>query len=331
MTTGTIKIETDASVIVRGSEQAIAINTALAAMAVDFTSTTAPTAVGLGLSSLADVKWHDISGVTGGGAGGTSVIKQRDHADTAWVTLGTIDHAAKTYYPAGALRPSNNLSDLASASTARTNLGLAIGTDVQAYDADLATLAAISGVRGDMLYYGASGWARLPKGSSGQVITQGANDPTWGSASSSDYILIRHDASSGTAGGTFTSGSWQTHPLTNEVSDTGGHASLASNQITLAAGTYVAKWHAYGVACNQHQTRLQNITDTATIDLGATAYAPSANTPIVSVGSTKFTISGSKVIEMQHRCAATRATDGFGVAGSFGTEVYASIEFWKVA
>jgi len=45
----------------------------------------------------------------------------------------------------GYLAAANNLSDVSSTASARTNLGLAIGTNVQAYDADLTTLGAGGG------------------------------------------------------------------------------------------------------------------------------------------------------------------------------------------
>lgn len=50
---------------------------------------------------------------------------------------GQIGAVSITASGLGALTAANNLSDIASASTARTNLGLAIGTDVQAYDSTL--------------------------------------------------------------------------------------------------------------------------------------------------------------------------------------------------
>jgi phage-related tail fiber protein len=57
------------------------------------------------------------------------------------------------------LKIASNLSDLNNAGTARTNLGVAIGTNVQAWDADLDAIAALSGTSGFAKKTATNTWA----------------------------------------------------------------------------------------------------------------------------------------------------------------------------
>ena len=57
------------------------------------------------------------------------------------------------------LTASNNLSDLGNVSTARTNLGVAIGSDVQAYDAELSALAGLTSAADKGIQFTGSGTA----------------------------------------------------------------------------------------------------------------------------------------------------------------------------
>jgi len=88
----------------------------------------------------------------GAGAPGSTPATEGDiyidtTGDNSWIATGTVNSAdwkQASGAGGGDLLAANNLSDVAAAGTARTNLGLAIGTNVQAYDADLTTWAGIT-------------------------------------------------------------------------------------------------------------------------------------------------------------------------------------------
>ncbi len=146
------------------------------------------------------------------------------------------------------------------------------------------------------------------------------------------HIILWEQQTANTAGGTFTSGSFQTRVLNTEHLDTNGDCSLSSNQITLTAGTYDCHIRCPAFVVNQHKARLRNVTDSTTVLVGSSEYDDGAAGGGHSFIVGRFTIAASKALEVQHRGQNTRATNGFGVASNFAEiEIYTVAEFWRIA
>jgi hypothetical protein len=162
-------------------------------------------------------------------------------------------------------------------------------------------------------------------GTSGKLV-KGGGVPTGGGGY--DYILIRDEKSKNTPGGDFASPGWQPRILNTEVMDTGNHASISSNQITLAAGTYRANIICTVGNVGGHQARLWNISDDTLLLLGTSQFSHvtdlAQNTASIIMG--RFTLTDTKVIEVQHAGTSFKATSGFGYAANIGVEIYTVVE-----
>ena len=154
-----------------------------------------------------------------------------------------------------------------------------------------------------------------------------------GGGAGEDYILIRDEKANGTPGGDLTGGVWQTRDFNTIVVNQGSHASLAANQITLAAGTYKVRARSPVFHCSGNKAKLRNITDGSDLIIGGNAYSPTTtgdqgNSAVVG----RITLAAPKILELQHRSVNTRLGNGLGIVSSFGViEVYSTIEFWREA
>jgi hypothetical protein len=155
-----------------------------------------------------------------------------------------------------------------------------------------------------------------------------------GGGGADDILIFEYQTAHPTNGGTITAGSWQTYPWSHEVLDDGGHGSISSNQITLAAGTYEYEFEMTFANCNCILPRLYDTTNTAVLGYGVEHRHPTtADFCYNGGGRGVFTIAGSTVLEVQYFVESTVATKGLGVASqNFSTNNrWGQIRFRKVA
>lgn len=172
------------------------------------------------------------------------------------------------------------------------------------------------------------------------------------------YLEIIDQKISGTAAGTFTGGTWRTRDLTNVVFDDFSFATTMAvsagdgGDITLTQGIYYCEISTPAFNVNEHVARLADVTDNPgdsadTVVLGTSEFAADTeiwrdvhgtSMTISSAGQTrsfvtgKFQLSGTRTLEIQHRCTNTQTTDGLGSDGLFyeTNNVFTVVKMWQV-
>ena len=151
---------------------------------------------------------------------------------------------------------------------------------------------------------------------------------------------IKDVKSSGTSGGTFTSGAWQTRTINTLSGDTEfisiGTGTTGTDgtatRFTLESGKYEIEVSAPAYQINQAKTKLYNITDSLDQIIGSLQFdassAQSSNSFIIGT----VEISSPKIFEVQHRSSSTSTTNGFGRPFNVSVdEVYTQVKITKVS
>ena len=148
------------------------------------------------------------------------------------------------------------------------------------------------------------------------------------------FLHVQDQKATTVDGGGSTGGAYAIRTLNTVVTNTITGASLASNKITLPAGTYDLEAACIVFGSNSTKALIWNDSDSAFILVGLSQFFRSTNDETANAArvSGRFTLAAEKNLELQNYIAVSRASDGLGTATDDGEiEVYADVQIRKVA
>lgn len=150
-------------------------------------------------------------------------------------------------------------------------------------------------------------------------------DPVWD-------LVVEDQKASGTNGGAATGGTWNARDLNTVVVDRIG-VTLASNVVTIPAGTYWIVFEAPAYYVSGHRTRLYSVTGAAPIAYGTTEYtAVNPGVMTRSRGGILVTFATETQIRVDHWTSGGGANVYLGPAAAAGvTEIYSRLCAKRVA
>lgn len=148
-----------------------------------------------------------------------------------------------------------------------------------------------------------------------------------------DHVHVREVQASGVEGGACGATTTHIRTLNTVVENTVIGASLASDKVTLPAGTYKVHARAPAYSCNGHRLTLYDVTGAAALLVGPNAEASAAGfAQTHAFVSGVFTITVTSEVRLDHYTEVARATNGLGKAIVSGAaEVYTEMELWRTA
>jgi len=152
----------------------------------------------------------------------------------------------------------------------------------------------------------------------GEALKYNSSTEKWESGVLSELVFatLSDTKATNTTGGTSVAATWTTRDLNTEDYDNIG-VTISSDEFTLPAGKYLIESTSPFHDCGYFQTRLYNVTDTATEQAGTTGYASTSNGFGQSNISTVVDISVSTTYRIEY-FVNTAVTHGLGYPVSSG-------------